>query len=484
MPNLPTFARRLRSSVLSPQSSIPAVLVFALAAVVLLRQAGRVGYNTDEGQFIATAQYFEFVVDGALTGPPWEETYWTLTQPPIPRYVLGAAIRLSGNPLPRVDLNHRIDEVRNKERYRDPRTFRDEARIAREREVARPSPAVLAAARVPMALFGAGAVALLFLIGRALGGTAAGLVASLGLLAAPLALTLLPRAHSEGPLLFFTLLGLYLGTRTADGGRRTTDHGPRATGNGRRATGDGQRATDHGRTMWGSALAAPLLAGVATGLAAATKLPAVLGLAALGGFAVWSLAVWRWSPARATVAWRGGALAAVFGVVVFVLVNPFLWPDPIGRSVAMLEFRRQELVGQRALNAGDAVPESLPTRALLLLERTFVTEAPLARRTGLPLDAVLAGVGTFGLGRRALRARREGGLVSREALVLVWVATFFAGTAPNLGLDWQRYYLPTVALGLLLVGVGASALLGTAVAAWDGRSPRVGPTAPPPVATA
>src|SRR6266540_2202558 len=128
----------------------------------------------------------------------------------------------------------------------------------------------------------------------------------------------------------------------------------------------------------------------------------------------------------------------------------------------MLEFRQQELVGQRALNVEQATPEDLPVRVGLLLERTFVGEAPLFRRTGLPLDAPLAVTGAAVLAWRAIRARRRGGLVGGEALFLAWTATFLAGTAPNLGLDWQRYYLPTVALGLVLVGVGAEALLGAA----------------------
>jgi hypothetical protein len=221
-----------------------------------------------------------------------------------------------------------------------------------------------------------------------------------------------------------------------------------------------------------------LLAGGATGLGAASKLPAVLGLVALGAFAVWSLAARAWSSVPAAGrSWRWSALAAAAGVVVFVAVNPFLWPDPVGRTRAMFEFRRQELVGQRALNADDAVPEGLVERGALLLRRTFITEAPLAARTGLPLDAVLAAVGAGVLGWRALRTGRRGGLVGPEAFALAWIATFVAGTAPNLGLDWERYYLPTVALGLILIGVGADALLGSAIG-WGRNRRRAAPADP------
>jgi 4-amino-4-deoxy-L-arabinose transferase-like glycosyltransferase len=442
--------------------SLLALAVFVLAAAVLLQRANEVGYNTDEGQFISTAQYFEYAfLDRAFSGPQWDETYWTLTQPPMTRYILGAAIWLSGNPVPRVNLDHRIEEARgpNRERFLDPRTFSNERRLAEERRIDRPRPAVLAAGRVPMALFGAGAVLITFLLGRVLAGPIAGLIAALGLLAAPLALTLLPRAHAEAPLIFFTLLGLYLGVRAARRSMRI-DAAVGTLG------------------IW---------AGLATGLAAATKLPAVLGLAALGGFAVWAFVVWRW--ARDDVAdrvWRWSALAAVLGLATFLAVNPFMWPDPVARTAAMLRFRQQELVGQRVLNAESAVPEGLIARAGLLLERTFVTEAPIAQLVGLPIDAALAIVGAGALALRAWRARRAGGLVGAEAFVLVWVATFLAGTAPNLGLDWERYYLPTVALGLVLVGVGADTLVGAARRAIPSsrRAPSASPTAPPPITTA
>ncbi|MBA2449230.1 MAG: hypothetical protein H0V51_14515, partial [Chloroflexi bacterium] len=228
-----------------------------------------------------------------------------------------------------------------------------------------------------------------------------------------------------------------------------------------------------------------LLVGLATGLAAASKLTGLLGVAALGGFAVWALLARRWLSEGAARSWRWAALAAAVGLVVFVAVNPFLWPDPLGRTAAMLEFRRQELFGQRALNAGDAVPEDPGERATLLLGRTFIGEAPLARWTGLPLDAPLAAVGAGLLAWRALRGRRDGGLVGPEAFALVWMATFLAGTAPNLGLDWQRYYLPTVALGLIFVGVGADVVLraalrwGRAVLALPSRGPGTAPKGAP-----
>ena len=36
---------------------------------------------------------------------------------------------------------------------------------------------------------------------------------------------------------------------------------------------------------------------------------------------------------------------------------------------------------------------------------------------------------------------------------------YFAGLSALLGLDWDRHYLPTVVIGLLLSGLGAAAIV-------------------------
>jgi hypothetical protein len=451
-----------------------AVLVFAGALAVFWDRAERVGYNTDEGQAIWPSQYFQFVfLDHQLGSPVWDENYWTLTQVPVYRYIIGAGIWLSGQQFTPLDLNFRGDEVRGPDRakYLDARTYDDERKLAEQRRVPRPSADVLKAARRPMVLLGAGAAAMLFLVGCELVGIVAGLAAAVSFVAAPFVLTLMPRAHTEAPFIFFMLLALWLSIRATRGQR------PLLLG---------------------------ALAGLAAGLSAGSKLTGVLELATFGAFAVGAFglllaarlpAVAAWIGPRASFAraWRWSTVAAVVGLVVFVAVNPLLWSNPIGRVQAMLAFRQQEMFGQRTLNEELATPESTVGRTVLLLRQSFVGEMPLARRTGLPIEAVFAGVGVAVLGWRVLRARRSGGLVGAEATLLVWLLVFVVGTAPNLGIDWDRYYLPTVALGLLLAGVGVEAGVwaivgaarrsGSSRAASDER-PSASAATPPPIPTA
>ena len=109
-----------------------ALLVFLGSGAVFYDRAARVGYNTDEGQAIWPSQYFQFVfLEGQVSGPVWQENYWTLTQVPVYRYIIGAGIWLTGNSFLPLDLDFRRDEVSGPDRakYFDPATYRDERKL-------------------------------------------------------------------------------------------------------------------------------------------------------------------------------------------------------------------------------------------------------------------------------------------------------------------------------------------------------------------
>jgi hypothetical protein len=461
-----------------------ALLVFAVTFGLFYERAARVGYNTDEGQAIWPSQYFQFVfLEGKVSGPVWEPSYWTLTQVPVYRYIIGAGIWLGGRTFLELDLDHRRDEVSgpDRARYLDAATYRDEPRLAEQRRIPRPSPDVLWAARLPMVVLGAGTAALLFVVAAELGGVLAGLVTAVGFVAAPFVQTLLPRAHTEAPFLFFLVLGLWLSMLAA----RVAVLTPVPA----LPLGEGW-----GEGRWSLILGA--LAGLSVGLSAGSKLTGVLAIAALVAFAAGALVLALLARYRSLGdavgprvtlerSWRWSALAAVVGLVVFLIVDPFLWPDPIGRTRAMLQFRQQEMFGQRALNEELAVPEGIATRVVFLLRRSAVDEPWAARRLGLPLEGVLMVVGAVVVAARIWRERRAGSLVDAEAVLGTWMLVMIVGTAPNLGIDWDRYYLPIVALGLIFAGVGTASLVdGARRIVSRRRAPTTTAAAPPPMPTA
>ena len=180
------------------------MLVFLVAGAVFHDRAARVGYNVDEGQAIWPSAYFRFVfLEGKVGSPTWDENYWTLTQTPVYRYIIGASIWAHGLNSQPLDLDHRADEVRgpNRARYLDPAIYRNERRLAEQRQVPRPPADVLWAARVPMVLLGAAATAFLFLVAADLvggwSGFVAGFVAAGGFMLAPFVQRLIPRALTD-----------------------------------------------------------------------------------------------------------------------------------------------------------------------------------------------------------------------------------------------------------------------------------------------
>src|SRR2546421_7611967 len=53
-------------------------------------------FHGDESLWIATSYYFDAFVEGKFDSPVWNESYETLTQPPVGRYVVGIGRTIGG----------------------------------------------------------------------------------------------------------------------------------------------------------------------------------------------------------------------------------------------------------------------------------------------------------------------------------------------------------------------------------------------------
>jgi hypothetical protein len=137
------------------------------------------------------------------------------------------------------------------------------------------------------------------------------------------------------------------------------------------------------------------------------------------------------------------------------------------------------------LNEDLAVPEGIVTRLGFLLYRSGFDEPWAAHRLGIPIEGVLMAVGLAVAAKRVVRTRHRAGLLGPEAMAGWWLLVMIAGSAPNLGIDWDRYYLPIVALGLVFAGVGAVALVdGVRQMFSTRRNPTASATTPPAMPTA
>jgi hypothetical protein len=423
-----------------------ATALFVIAAFVLLRAVETVPFHGDESEWINAGRYFKFVfLDHDLTGSVWRPSWLNRDQPPVGRYVIGGIVWASGNHPDQVNRSYAWE--------------RDYAANLTEGRV--PGPALLQPVRRTMAVVGALSIVLLFVAGRLVGGTVAGVVAALSATFSPLLQLYFVQARTEALLAFISALILVLVLLVA-----------------RRFQHDGNVR----RVGW---LVGPLL-----GLALATKLTAALAIVAVCAYgAVAALAHWRTSRTESSrlLVWAiaTGALASV----VWVVVNPFLWGDPVGRTWSMLE-QQQSIMLEQGVQFGNPVEVRFPQRVGLLVYRTFVENStpafdagrapgsePLIRRTFLELPApfgvsaelTLAALGLGMLITRVARAWRSDQRHGVEHALLWWLGVYALGIAANLSLDWPRYYVPTAFFGTLLIGLGVAEVVALARRLTSGR---------------
>jgi hypothetical protein len=409
-------------------NGVVAALVFVVAAVALLVEARYSPFEIDESGYVATSRYFGYLVfQHDVSREEWGVNYWTLTQPPLTRYIIGAWLTAYGYDL----------EKLNKPYVSTASSF--EVNVLKGRV---PTDDVLWRSRQPLALLGAAAIALLYVIGARFGGWQAGLATSALAISSSFVRYTLVHVWAEGPLACFFVLAVLAALASAP-----------ALISGRR---------------W---LGPMLLLALALALATSVKLTAVVGVVAFATWAaaVQTLAVWRprWTvdlglddvPTRALATRLVAALCmmALTVATLWVAVNPFLWRAPLERTWAILVNRAEDMAEQQ---------EQWPEYAVHgWAERPWLTvvgsldvgplaETPAAALLNLPLLAI----GAAGLVGRA----RKPGQAAPTGMLLVWAVTYFVAIVLGLGLKYPRYFMPTTLLLLPIVGVGLVSVLQTA----------------------
>ncbi len=415
-------------------------IVFSIFCATYGNRIEKVEWHGDESQWIATSCYGEAFFDRDFTEPEWLSErgidarftapdwvrralvvpnaahiwaahYWTLTQPPLTRYTIALGRLLGGYEM--ADLNAPWDFEAD---------YWTNCRFG-----ACPARGLLWSVRAMMAFLAVLSGMTLFLLVRQYAGAAAGYTFVILFVGSAFLRLHLRRAMSESPLLFFTCLTLLLAVCFLRERRQ------------------------------GRALVWLALMGVGTGLAGAVKLNG-LGMAAAGvalcGVGRFRRQGWR-KGLREFLLW-----SAVFLLVTaftFTIVNPFLYPNPPARTVALFLFRGWEMRDQTT-HTPWVIP-SLGARLWIIPRRLFkdytLTHWPL-------LNQALLLAGLFFLGRSSWRwQRKKGG--NPTALAILAVAAVTALPPLLTPLDWDRYYLYPVVFISVGVAVGLGQLL---ILAW------------------
>lgn len=328
-----------------------------------------------------------------------------------------------------------------------------------------PAADLLRAARWPSAMLLALGAPLMFALGRVIGERwSVGYVSSALYALQPALLLNGRRAMMEGGMITLTLLVVLLGVWLLHAWLRP------------------QR---------GQRIASVIGLGVAAGLALASKHTAAFTLASVFGacglYALWSGirgVPRRFTPLIALV------VAAVIAAVVFVLVNPAWWGDPLGRVGEVLRLRQNLLAGQTAAFGGYASPldalagtlrqtliwhpmyfevagwenhigDQIARYEASALAGLIISEGLMLPQAILYSALILIGVWTlFGVdaGRSVERPYESMIIEPRNParwIIAVWSLAMLTLVLCLTPLEWQRYYLPILPLFCLYAALGA-----------------------------
>ena len=392
-------------------------MLFVLALIQCLGRDTTTPFHADEARWLSRAHFITELKDPF--GPTWADYYVTRGQPPLGSYLMGIGLLAQG----RDTVTNAVWDFGYDDEWN---SFNKAMPVAEDLLAGRRTNAVVAAL----------VVVAVYLIGLRIAGPVGATFGALFLAFHPLHIHLGSQALSDQLLCLMLALAFlaafWLGNRPTVG-----------------------RA---------------ILLGTFLGLGGATKLSPLLlsvplaGLGAaylFGRFREHGPRFWQYRDARL------GLLLLVQPLIAFaafVAVSPFLWPDPIGRTYALFEFRRIEMVGQGTKWPSVAVasPTAAMSRIGLRLNEDSSTSSRVQEALGdllaisfdpIGFDLLLVCAGGLLLALIVIRR----GVFSPVGLLSVLLGGELALIVLGMGSDFYRYYLPIVFISAVLVTVFAEA---------------------------
>ena len=384
------------------------IVILVLLTLILFSMAVSNPFHSDESIFIYTSSFFEHSLNLDLSQPYWDVSFFTLCAPMLPRYFIAAGRLIAGYGVE--NLNQPYDVGLSREENIT------EGRV--------PDPKLLFASRTPMVVFTIFSLMFFYLLLKNSYHWLAGL-SFLGLI---ITNKLIPaqmlRAMSEAPLMGFFILSAILFYFAQK-------HWLAYAAN----------PTDKNKLK--KSYLFIILCGVAVGLAASSKINAFLI-----GFAVFILMVYLLFFAESKLAKqekikqfiRLGLFFVFSAILIFIILNPFLYPQPFVRMGLLLKYRVQEISQQITQVSSEAIIEgNLLQRAVSIFGRLLTDYSSLHFRGAmwLNLSMFLVGIGSFIWKMIAeLKHRQE-----LSPMTLVGIMAFpIVGAAFLSPMWWSRYF--------------------------------------------
>jgi hypothetical protein len=404
------------------------LIVTMLLGGFYILQIKNTPFFADESDWIANSQFMEAFFTGKFDPAGfhaawgWSETYWSMEQPKLAQYLIGWGRRIGGYQVK--DLNLPWDWTQ------DEAGNRSAGRI--------PSPGLLWWARLPMAVLAALTGGLGFWLVGQLGGRLSAYAFAALFTGSNFLQQHISRAMSEASLLFFVLLACLPAAWLLKLLREALEKKEINSGSGLKTLG------------WAA------LTGGVIGLAGASKINGLLEAAGAGllillivlvipGEARYSL--------RLSLFIRVGAVLSLAALMVFVLLNPMLYPQPLTRLGRMIKLRTEVLEVQQRDYPQNKI-EDFGQRLQIVPRRVLQDYMPLNFSGAWGVNIVLLGLGLCFLAWQTVRWLRGGQEEGRWALAILGLPSVLLAAALMTPLDWDRYYLMPVFFGLIFLSCG------------------------------
>ena len=405
------------------------LLIILLTSYLYLPKIDLIKFHPDESTWITTSLYFDEFIKGNTDSPIWDPGYWTLTQPPVTRYIIGIARKLKGIGPEGVNKpwDYRLDGETNIQNG------------------AMPSPELLTTARTPMVIMAILSIFLLFYGTRKHFGILTAYLLFILIAFNNYLTTQLSRAMSESPLLLFIILVIFMLFLAV---RYVISNSKPITNNKNRFI-----------------ALSPIIAlnGIMIGITAGIKLN---GFALLGVVMILFVVLLFFSAylKNLTIKFSLLLITCLFFVLssasfsTFISYNPFLYNNTFERTVALFKWRLHEMKNQaNESESTDLTRVNFTKRAAIVGNNIFNKYSTISFKAAFILNMVLSTVGfIFALNKSAQFLRGSTGNLAFLLLVLSFI--FLAGPSLLTPLDWDRYFYLPVIFTTVFIAIGTAEL--------------------------
>ncbi|MCH7927473.1 MAG: hypothetical protein IID03_05735 [Candidatus Dadabacteria bacterium] len=406
------------------------LLIFLLTSYLYLSKIDQIKFHGDESTWITTSLYFDELTKGNINSPIWDPGYWTLTTPPVTRYIIGISRKL--NDIGPEKLNKVWDFSKDKE--------------TNIQLGAMPSPELLKIARTPMTIMAIFSILLVFYCTRKYMGILVSYTLFILIISNNYFTLHLSRAMSESPLLLFIILVMILLYFTV-----------------RLWMSYDKPIFKNKKNLITLTLSISLI-GIMIGTAGGIKLN---GFALLGVSILLYVLLLFFSHYLNNISVKARVLllSSIVGILTFtsfttfIASNPFLYKNTIDRSVALFKWRIHEMDFQtNESKSVDLTSLDFTKRVLRVGSNIFNKYSSISFKGASLLNFLLFLTGFIIVVRKSMEFLK-GNKSNLCYLTLLLTLIIVAGPSLLTPLDWDRYFYLPVFFSTILISIGIAEIL-------------------------